>query len=112
MEGQDLLPDDSNFFATLTTALSKEELTWLYERRGWAVRKCSWFDFEVSCLWAELVLESDNPILLHGSVTDVVTNAQHILEPIRATNITYTAECYGEDDRLLEQFFWSGGVNA
>lgn len=98
------LPDRSNFFASLTTSLSKASVARLYEARGWSRRQCSRADFEVGCSWAELTIDGDVPILLHGPVANVAANAHRILQPLQEAGIAYTAECYGENKELLETF--------
>ena len=103
----DALPGGGNFFGSLYTALSKQDVAQLYELRGWRVRKCTSVDFEVRCPWAELVINGEHPILLHGPVADVVTNAERILEPLRRAGVSYSAESYGEQDELLGEYTWS-----
>jgi hypothetical protein len=65
------LPDRSNFFSSLHTSLSKKQVARLYGALGWHVRKCSWVDYEVVSDWAELVIEAESPMLMHGSVADL-----------------------------------------
>lgn len=89
------LPNSSNFFSSLRTAMSKEHVARLYGALGWQVRKCSWVDYEVISDWAELVIEAEDPILMHGSVVDLATRAEELVAPLRAAGIDFTAECYG-----------------
>jgi hypothetical protein len=96
------VPDWSNFFSSLHTSLSREQVAGLYAARGWQVRKCSWVDYEVVSDWAELVIEAESPILMHGPVADVVARAEDLVAPLRAAGVSFTAECYGpEPDREL-----------
>jgi hypothetical protein len=108
----DAIPEGSNFFGSLVTSLSKGEIAQLYGAAGWTVRKCSWVDFEIRCAWAELIIDGDSPILLHGSVADVLVNADRILEPLVKAGIAHTAECYGEDEVLLKEYAWSATDGA
>ena len=71
------------------------------------VEKCGWDEFEMSCDWAELVLEADSPVLMHGAVADVQKNAERLLAPLREAAIGYSAECYGESGELIREFSWS-----
>ena len=64
------LPDGSNFFSALHTCLSREQVAGLYGALGWQVRKCSWVDYEITSDWAELVIEAESPILMHGPEPD------------------------------------------
>ena len=98
-------PDFSNFFCELTTSLSRSEVADLYERKGWDVRKCTWVDFEIRCPWAELVIEAEQPILMHGPVANVLAHAEDILAPLRSAGIAFSAECNGPGDELLAEFY-------
>jgi hypothetical protein len=99
------LPDTSNFFSSLHTALSRKQVAGLYGAIGWRVRKCSWVDYEIISDWAELVIEAQGPILMHGPVADLPARAEELVAPLRAAGVAFTAECYGpwpEDALLLE----------
>ena len=108
MSDQEEIPDGSNFYASLTTTLSKVRVADLYGRRGWSVRECAWDEFEVCCSWADLVIDGESPILLHGPVARVEENAARILGVLREFGVAYSAECYGEDCQLLRKYEWSG----
>jgi hypothetical protein len=96
------VPDSSNFFSALDTALSREQVAGLYGAVGWRVRKGSWVDYEVLTDWAELVIESESPILMHGPVADLPARAEELVAPLRAACVAFTAECYGpEPERKL-----------
>jgi len=52
--------------------------------------------------WAELVIEAESPILMHGMVADLPARAEELVGPLRAAGVSFTAECYGpEPDREL-----------
>jgi hypothetical protein len=96
------VPDTSNFFSSLRTALTREQVAGLYGAIGWRVRKCSWVDYEVVSDWAELVIEAESPILMHGPVADLPARAEELVAPLRSAGVSFTAECYGpEPDREL-----------
>ena len=98
-------PDESNFFSAIDTELSREQVAQLYGASGWRVRKCSWIDYEVISDWAELIIEAESPILMHGPVADLPARAEELVAPLRAAGISFTAECYGpwpEQELLLE----------
>jgi len=103
------LPNKSNFFSTLNTKLSRKRVAKLYGALDWEVRKIAWYDYEVRCPWAELEIEGEAPMLLHGAVADVLTNAEALLAPLRAANISFSAECYGPDGELLRE--WKSQVH-
>jgi hypothetical protein len=89
------IPDTSNFFSSLQTPLSREQVAGLFGALGWQVRKCSWVDYEVISDWAELVIEAEGPILMHGPVADLPARAEEVVAPLRAAGVSFTAECYG-----------------
>src|SRR5690349_14668301 len=96
------LPDESNFFSSLDTALTPAQVAALYGALGWQVRKCSWVDHEVRSDWVELVIDNTSPILMHGPVADLPARAEELVAPLRAAGVSFTAECYGpEPDREL-----------
>jgi hypothetical protein len=99
------IPDGSNFFSSLHTALTREQVAGLYGALGWRVRKCSWVDYEVVSDWAELVIEAESPILMHGPADDLPARAEELVAPLRAAGVAFTAECYGpwpDGELLLE----------
>jgi hypothetical protein len=100
-------PDESNFFSSLKTGLSRCQVADLYAPLGWRIRKCSWTDYEIEIAWADLVIEAESPILMHGPVADVLVNADRILAPLRAAGVAYSAECYDEARNLLREIKWS-----
>jgi|SRR6516225_3381180 hypothetical protein len=93
--------DTADFYSSLQTALSREHVAGLYGALGWRVRKCSWTDYEVLGPWAELVIEAEGPILMHGTV--VLARAEEVLAPLREAGISFAAEFYGADGKLLRE---------
>src|SRR5258708_25702106 len=87
------LPDQTNFFSSLHTQLSRRRIAKLFRRRGWVVRKCGWAEDEMQCPFAELVVEAGPPTLMHGAVADVTANVQRGLAPLRGAGVCYSAEC-------------------
>jgi hypothetical protein len=102
-----MIPESSNFFASLDTARSRRWIADLFTPPTWAVRKCSWTDYEVSSSFADLVIEAESPTLLHGPVAEVEANAGRILATLRAAGIGYTAECYNSGGELLQEWEWA-----
>lgn len=100
------LPDHSNFYSMLRTNLSRKQVAGLFGARGWeVVEPDDWDHLEVVCPWAELDIESEWPILMHGPVADVVAHAEEAVAPLRAAGVRFTAECYGPmpDHELLRE---------
>jgi hypothetical protein len=89
------VPDSSNFFSSLDTTMSREQVAGLYGDLGWRIRKCSQMDFEVISDWAELVIEAESPILMHGPVADLQARAEELVAPLRDAGVAFSAECYG-----------------
>jgi hypothetical protein len=98
--------DGSIICAALHTSLSRRRVAGLFRPLGWCVRKCTWTDYEVVSPFAELVIESEAPILLHGPVAHVEANADRILAPLRKAGVAYAAECYDPGGGLLREFRW------
>lgn len=90
------IPESSNFYSSLYTSLTREQVAGLYRALGWRVRQCSWVDYEIISDWAELVIEGESPILMHGPVADLPARAEELVAPLRAAGVTFTAECYAE----------------
>jgi hypothetical protein len=91
------IPDSANFFSSLDTHLTRQQVARLYGALGWRVRKCSWVDFEITNDWAELIIESESPILMHGPVADLLVRVEEVVAPLRAAGVSFHAECYGPE---------------
>lgn len=94
------LPEGSNFFGTLLTEKSKEEISKLYESEGWKVRKCARTDFEISQDWATIIIDGDTEVLMHGSVADVENKTFKITLPLSRQKISHKIEFYDADENL------------
>jgi hypothetical protein len=95
------LPERSNFYGTIDTTLTRSELAAFFAAEGWSVRMCSWTDYELTCEVAELILEGENPMLLHGLVAEVLHNAQGVADVLRKAGALFSLECYAADRTLL-----------
>lgn len=91
-------------YGMLTTSRSRQEVAGLFAERGWSTRKCSWDDYEVECLVAELVVESENPMLLHGPVADAVTVGAEVAAVLQAASIACSVEGYDETGKMIASF--------
>jgi len=102
------VPDSSNFYSSLHTSMSRREVAGLFGAAGWEIREPDdWDHLEVHSPWAELVIESASPILMHGPVADVESNAERVLLVLELAGVAFTAECYGPGGDLLQK--WKGG---
>lgn len=96
------LPGSDNLYGTLSTRLSKTEVAVLFRRSGWCVRRTSFSDYEVWCDWAELVIEGEEQILIHGGVRSVETRLKEIGAILTDCEGKYSLEAYDENGFLLE----------
>jgi hypothetical protein len=60
------LPGYTNFYCSVDAHRGPEELAPLFAQPDWRVRKCSWTDYEARSDFAEVVIESSGPVLVHG----------------------------------------------
>jgi hypothetical protein len=97
----DSFPERNNFYGAIETALNKSELAAVFAASGWSIRKCTWEDYELTCGFAELILEADDPMLLHGAVAEVLQNAQGVADVLRKAGATFSLECYATDHTLV-----------
>jgi hypothetical protein len=60
-------PESNNFYATVP-GVKPEALAAEFGRAGWSVGKASWYEYEVSCEWAEMTFMPDDGVLVAGMV--------------------------------------------
>ena len=98
------LDDDLPYriYMSLWTDLTRAEIASVFSASGWSSRKCSWTDYEVELDdKAELVIESENPALVHGpldTASEVVPAIRKILDD---ADIPYSFEVYNERDEIV-----------
>ena len=102
------MPEKIDFAASLQTTRSKRRIVRLFRPPIWKVGKCAWYDYEITSPFAELVLEAEAPVLLHGWLTDYQVNAEQVFAPLRSAGIAYSGECYSPSGELLWEFSWDG----
>jgi hypothetical protein len=95
------LPDGSNLFGALRTELARRDIANLFVKAGWSMRNSAWDDYELTSTFAELILEADAPILLHGSVEEIETNALAIASILEDAGIEFVLECHDTSGVLL-----------
>jgi len=102
------IPSATNFFCTLYTDRSAEQVAELYRPLGRRIRKSGWREYEVHAPFGYLLIEAyavePGILLARGPVADPLENAAALLEPLRRTGIRHEVECYGEDGELLGEF--------
>lgn len=96
----DYLPH--HIYMSLWSDLTRAEIAAVFSSSGWSSRKCSWTDYEVELTdKAALVIESENPVLVHGplgSVSEMVPEIRKILDDF---GIPYSFEAYDERDEIV-----------
>jgi hypothetical protein len=102
------IPDRANFYGTVEADLQPKDVARLFLPPIWNIRKCSWTDFEATSGFAEIVIESSNPVLIHGPVVDVSMNSLRIIEPLTAAGLFGTFECYDEFGVLILEKTFGG----
>jgi hypothetical protein len=101
----DAIPDASNFFAALHRPASKAGVGSLFRSAGWKrIQPDDWPHLEVRCPFAELVIESDSPVLLHGPVDPGDGNPDKIVAILKRAGLPFTAELYAEDHSLIREW--------
>jgi hypothetical protein len=100
------MPEESDFYASLYTTRSRRRIARLFSPPTWKARKCAWSDYEITSSFAELVIEAESPILLHGWLTDYEVNAEQVLARLRSAGVSYTGECYSPSGELVREFAW------
>jgi len=76
----------------------------LYERLGWEVRKSGWAESEMRSPVAELVVQAESPVLLHGLVLGDLDTVESVLAPLREAEAVFEGECYDGSGKLLKDY--------
>jgi hypothetical protein len=51
-----------------------------------------------------LYLEGEGEILLHGPITDPLSDAEELFAPLRLAGVRYSGEFFGPNHELLQEF--------
>ncbi len=96
----DCLPH--HIYMSLWTDEELAGIAGIFASSGWSSRTCSWTDYEVELEnKAELVIESENPILVHGPIDSATETVPLIREVLDDAGITYTFEAYNDQDEIV-----------
>ncbi len=95
------LPNRTNFYCSVHTQRGPKELAGLFAPPDWRVRKCSWKDYEAQSDFAEIVIETTDPVLIHGAVANVEVNCLRIVELLAAAGLSGKFECCDESGSLM-----------
>ncbi|WP_417384554.1 hypothetical protein [Gimesia sp.] len=66
------------------------------------MRKCTWTDYEIDSDYAELIIEGDETILMHGAIADFDSNASSVVAILEENGIGYSIEHYDQAGNLLK----------
>jgi hypothetical protein len=89
-------------YMSLWTEMTRAEIASLFSASCWSSRKCSWTDYEVrSEDNAELVIESENPMLVHGPIDSASEMVPVIRKILDDAGISYSFEAYNERDEIV-----------
>ncbi|MCA9600228.1 MAG: hypothetical protein KC776_43290 [Myxococcales bacterium] len=95
------LPDASNLYGSIETSASREAIAQAFANAGWEVHKCGFEEHRLEAPFAELVLDSERPFLIHGLVAEVTINVRLVADVLRGTGAHFSLECYSESGELL-----------
>lgn len=99
---------DVRIYAVCGDTLSKGRVAGLFRSAGWHVGKCGWTEYEVRCPWAELVIEGEKEVLIHGHVSGDPERAEHFLGLLRSSGMPFQLEFYDLNGKLFREEKQSG----
>jgi len=86
----------------LWTDLSIEDIANEFSDWGWSSTKCSWTEYEVELRnKAELVIESKDPVLVHGPIHSASEMTPRICEILGEAGIAHSFEAYDEKGVMI-----------
>ena len=93
-------------FGTLATSRSRAEIAALFAASsGWRVRESGWSEFELITDAADLYVDAESPMLIHGSVASESV-VDRILEILEKGEVAYAMEWYADNHELLGNRAW------
>jgi hypothetical protein len=94
-----MIPTGTNVYGIIDSSLSKEEITKKFSAHGWRISKASWFDWEITNDFAELILEGNEQLLIHGPVSPDYFNT--LAEKMKEIELSFSLELYDENQNLV-----------
>ena len=95
---------DRSIYATLDGAPDKTLLAQQFAAHGWHIRKAGWDAFEMRHACAELILEAQSPVLLHGNLCCIGDSEEILADMLRilqSAGQAYTVEIYDDNAQTL-----------
>ena len=97
------MPDELDLFIAVHSGLNRRRVARLFRRLGWEVRKSGWAEYEMRSAIAELEVQAESPVLLHGTARDLDA-VECVVASLREGGAVFTGECYGEAGKLLREY--------
>ena len=94
-----MIPNGTNVHGIIYSSLSKEEITKKFSTNGWMIWKASWYDWEITNDFADLILEGDKELLIHGPVSPDYFNT--LAEKMKEIGLSFSLELYDENQNLI-----------
>jgi hypothetical protein len=96
-------PDELNLYVSIHS-LNRRRVARLYQHLDWEVRKSAWAEYEIRSPVAELEIQAESPVLLHGMVAGDLDTVERVLAPLREAGAVFKGECYDKSGKLLKEY--------
>lgn len=94
-----MLPESTNVYGVIYSTLSKNEIANRFGQLDWRVSKSSWFDWEITNDYSELIIEGDEEILIHGAVSP--GSFTLLVNTMKEIGLQFSVELYDEAHELI-----------
>jgi hypothetical protein len=98
------IPNALDLCIAIFGGLGRRRVAQLYQRLGWEVRKSGWTEYEMRSSVAELEVQAESPVLLHGLVWGDLDTVESVLAPLREARAVFEGECYDGSGKLLKEY--------
>ncbi|MBX3242030.1 MAG: hypothetical protein KIT80_13665 [Chitinophagaceae bacterium] len=97
------MPAKANFYSIIK-GKTKDQIGDIFKKNGWTIRKSSMNNYEFENSWTDLVLNSENDIvLLHGLIAYHPDNTKIITQLFNDLDCNYKLEFYDDNNKIIEQ---------
>ena len=94
-----MIPIGTNVYGVIYSSNSKEEIVKKFGAHCWQISKASWFDWEKTNDFSELIIDGDNEILIHGPVSPDHFNS--LTEKMKEMKLSFSLELYDDNQNLV-----------
>jgi hypothetical protein len=98
------VPNELDLFIAIFGGLDRRGVARVCERLGWEVRRSGWAEYEMRSPVAELEVQAESPVLLHGSVLGNLDIVESVLAPLREAGAVFEGECYDANGKQLRDY--------